>query len=242
MDVGRPDDDRDAALLAALRAGDAAAFERIVRDWSPGLLRAARGFVSSESAAQEAVQETWLAVVDGLDRFEGRSRLRTWVYGILANVARRRGVQEHRSVPLSALGGPDGAGSAVAGDALVDRGRLRGAGEPHAGHWRDDAAPEAWGPEGSVLTSELREMLLAALAELPARQREVVVLRDVEGLEIAEIALMLGLAEGNVRVLLHRGRMRLRQLLEDYVAGRRAAGAPDAGREAEPIGTEVTQP
>jgi len=92
VDVGRPDGDGEAALLAALRAGDAAAFERVVRAWSPGLLRAARGFVSSESAAQEAVQETWLAVVDGLDRFEGRSRLRTWVYGILANVARRRGV------------------------------------------------------------------------------------------------------------------------------------------------------
>jgi len=105
-----------------------------------------------------------------------------------------------------------------------------------------------------VLTSELREMLLAALAELPPRQREVVVLRDVEGLEIAEIAEMLGLAEGNVRVVLHRGRMRLRQLLEDYVAGRRAdagrgaapaagrGAAPDAGRAGEPIGSEVTQP
>ena len=209
------DVDSDEALLAALRAGDAAAFEGVVRAWSPGLLRAARTYTPTETAAQEAVQETWLAVLDGLPRFEGRSRLRTWVHGILANVARRRGVQERRTVPLSALAGDD--------TQLIDPGRFTGPGDGVPGRWRDDAAPEAWGPEGSLLTDELRAMLLAALVTLPERQRQVVVLRDLEGLSTPEVAQVLGLAEGNVRVLLHRGRMRLRQLLEDYVSGRARA-------------------
>jgi RNA polymerase sigma-70 factor, ECF subfamily len=213
------DADSDTALLAALRAGNADAFEDVVRAWSPGLLRAARTYTPTEAAAQEAVQETWLAVLDGLPRFEGRSRLRTWVHGILANVARRRGVQERRSVPLSALAG-DGDGNG-----LVDPGRFAGPGEARPGSWRDDAAPEAWGPEVSVLTDELRAMLLEALVMLPERQRQVVVLRDLEGLTTPEVAEVLGLAEGNVRVLLHRGRMRLRQLLEDYVRERAARGS-----------------
>ena len=209
------DADSDDALLAALRAGDVGAFEAIVRDWSPGLLRAARGYVGSEASAQEAVQETWLAVLAGLDGFEGRSRLRTWVHGILANVARRRGVQDQRSVPVSALAdGTDGP--------LVDPARFRGPGEEWAGSWRDEATPEPWGPEGQALAAELRAMLLAALAALPERQRQVVVLRDLEGLPTPEVAEVLGLSEGNVRVLLHRGRMRLRQQLEDYLRERLA--------------------
>lgn len=207
------DDDSDDALLAALRAGDAETFEAVVRAWSPGLLRAARTYVGTEASAQEAVQETWLAVLAGLDRFEGRSRLRTWVYGILANVARRRGVQEHRSLPLSALAG-DGP--------VVDPSRFRGPGEEWAGHWRDEAIPERFGPEASLLGAELREMLLAALETLPERQRQVVVLRDVEGFSTPEVAQVLGLSEGNVRVLLHRGRMRLREMLEDYLRERAA--------------------
>jgi RNA polymerase sigma-70 factor (ECF subfamily) len=210
------DADSDDALLAALRAGDAQAFEAVVRAWSPGLLRAARGYVGSDAAAQEAVQETWLAVVAGLDGFEGRSRLRTWVHGILANVARRRGVQDRRSVPLSAL---------VEDGPVVDPGRFRGPGEPWAGSWREEATPEPFGPEARALAAELREMLLEALDLLPERQRQVVVLRDLEGLSATEVADVLGLSEGNVRVLLHRGRMRLRQLLEDYLR-ERAARAP----------------
>jgi RNA polymerase sigma-70 factor (ECF subfamily) len=213
------DADSDDALLAALRAGDAGAFEAIVRDWSPGLLRAARGYVGSEASAQEAVQETWLAVLAGLDGFEGRSRLRTWVHGILANVARRRGVQDKRSVPVSALAdGTDGP--------LVDPSRFRGPGEAWAGHWREEATPEPLGPEGQALAAELRVMLLTALAALPERQRQVVVLRDLEGLSTPEVAEVLGLSEGNVRVLLHRGRMRLRQELEDYLR-ERLARAPE---------------
>ncbi len=212
------DADSDEQLLAALRAGDAEAFERVVRAWSPGLLRAARGYVGTEASAQEAVQETWLAVLDGLDRFEGRSRLRTWVHGILANVARRRGVQERRAVPV-----PTPAGDGP----VVDPGRFLGPQDPWAGHWREEAEPEPWGPEGRLLVAELRAMLMAALDMLPAQQRAVVVLRDVEGLTTPEVAQVLGLSEGNVRVLLHRGRMRLRQLLEDYLRDRR----PGADRE-----------
>lgn len=218
------DADSDDALIAALRAGDVAAFEAVVRDWSPGLLRAARGYVGTEASAQEAVQETWLAVIAGLDRFEGRSRLRTWVHGILANVARRRGVQDRRSVPLSALSGdaPDGP--------VVDPARFRAAGEDWAGHWRDEATPERWGPEGRALSAELRAMLLDALEMLPERQRQVVVLRDLEGLTTPEVAAVLGLTPGNVRVLLHRGRMRLRQLLEDYLRERAARAPEEVGR------------
>ena len=211
----------DAALLAALRAGDAGAFESIVRDWSPGLLRAARGYVGTEASAQEAVQETWLAVIAGLDRFEGRSRLRTWVHGILANVARRRGVQDHRALPLSALSG---------NGPLVDPARFRSPGEEWAGHWRDEAVPERFGPEASLLGAELRAMLLAALEMLPERQRQVVVLRDVEGLTTPEVAQVLELSEGNVRVLLHRGRMRLRQLLEDYLRERAGRAPQEVGQ------------
>jgi RNA polymerase sigma-70 factor (ECF subfamily) len=207
--------DSDAALLAALRDGDRDAFETVVRDWTPGLLRAARGYVSTDAAAHEAVQETWLAVIAGLDGFEGRSRLRTWVHGILANVARRRGVQESRSVPFPPFAPLSGDGP------VVDPSRFRGPGETWTGHWRDEAAPEPWGPEGRLLTAELRQMLLAALDTLPERQRQVVVLRDLEGLSTPEVAAVLDLSEGNVRVLLHRGRMRLRELLEDYLRGHR---------------------
>jgi RNA polymerase sigma-70 factor (ECF subfamily) len=210
------DADSDAALLDALRAGDREAFEAVVREWTPGLLRAARGYVSTDAAAHEAVQETWLAVITGLDRFEGRSRLRTWVHGILANVARRRAVQERRSVPVSSFAPDDGG----AGEGpVVDLSRFRGPGEAWPGHWRDEATPEPWGPEGRLLTAELQEMLVAALDTLPERQRQVVVLRDLEGLSTPEVAAVLDLSEGNVRVLLHRGRMRLRELLEDYLRG-----------------------
>ncbi len=208
----------DAGLVARLRAGDADAFAEVVTAWSPAMLRAARTFVATDAAAQDAVQETWLQVVRGLHGFQGRSLLRTWVFSILANVARRRGVQDHRTVPLSALSAPDGEAGPT-----VDPSRFRGRGEEWAGGWRAGQAPQAWGPEERLLSSEVRDVLRVALEGLPSRQGEVVALRDVHGLGTDEVAALLGLSEGNVRVLLHRGRARLRHVLEDYLAPERAA-------------------
>lgn len=204
----------DAALLERLRAGDADAFTRIVTEWSPQMLRFARGFVATDASAQEVVQETWLGVIRGLPRFEGRSQLRTWVYSILANQARRRGVTDHRSVPLSSLAARDEDGP------VVDPDRFLPAGDPWAGAWRDDRAPASWGPEAQVLSAEVIELLREALETLPPRQREVLVLRDVQGYTADEVADQLGLATGNVRVLLHRARAKVRQQLEEYHLGR----------------------
>lgn len=218
-----PDD--DAALLARLRAGDAEAFAGVVRAWSPQMLRFARGFVATDASAQEVVQETWLGVIRGLPRFEGRSQLRTWVYSILANQARRRGVTDHRSVPLSSLAARDEDGP------VVDPDRFLPAGDPWAGAWRDERAPAAWGPEARLLSGEVVALLREALETLPPRQREVLVLRDVQGYSADEVAEQLGLATGNVRVLLHRARTKVRERLEAYHLGLppAAAGAMTGG-------------
>ena len=200
----------DAALVASLRAGDADAFATIVRAWSPAMLRVARRFVPTDASAQDVVQETWVAVIRGLSRFEERSLLRTWVFSILANLGRRRGVSDHRVLPMSSLG------ARTESRAPVDPDRFRPEGERWAGVWREEAAPRSWGPEANVLTVEVRDLIIRALTTLPPRQREVVVLRDIQGLSAEEVGRMLGLAPGNVRVLLHRGRLRLREALEDY--------------------------
>lgn len=191
----------DPALLARLRDGDRAAFEAIVRAWSPMMLRVAHGYVRSHASAEEIVQEAWLAVIKALDGFEGRSALRTWVIRILQNVARRRGRAEART--MVELRGPS-----------VDPARFRDAGDRWPGHWRDEAAPDGWGPELALLAGEFRDVLTKALAELPARQRAVVELRDVHGLDAEEVCSLLDVTSTNQRVLLHRGRARLREILE----------------------------
>lgn len=195
----------DAALLARLRSGDQRAFASVVRAWSPAMLRVARAHVRTHASAEEVVQEAWLGVIRGLDGFEGRAQLRTWVFRILVNVARRRGrAEDHPTVPLN---GP-----------TVDPDRFRGDDDPYPGHWRETAAPADWGPEPAVLSVEFRAMLATALAELPERQRAVVELRDVHGLDGDEVCELLSLTPANQRVLLHRGRTRLRALLEAAVA------------------------
>ena len=173
------------------------------------MLHVARSYVASRASAEEVVQETWLAVVRGLDGFEGRSSLRTWTFRVLANIARRQGVREYRVV---ASGQPaDGdPGRAVPAD------RFRPAGEPWAGGWRAEAAPRAWGPEAAVLGGEARALLDAALSTLPPRQRVVVQLRDVDGLDAEEVCAVLGLTPANQRVLLHRARAKLREQLAVY--------------------------
>lgn len=200
-------------LLARLRAGDEAAFAAVVRAWSPAMLRVARSYVRSHASAEEVVQETWLAVLRGLTGFQGRSALRTWTFRILANTARKRGGAEARTVPAGiAADELDGrAGPAV------DPARFRGPDDPYPGHWRDGAAPADWGPEPALLASEFRGRLEEALAGLPQRQRAVVELRDLHGLDGDEVCMLLELTPANQRVLLHRGRSRLRAVLEEAV-------------------------
>ncbi len=195
-------------LVRRLRAGDAAAFTGIVRSWSPAMLHVARTYVSSHASAEEAVQETWLAVIKGLDGFEGRSTLRTWTFHVLANIARRQGVRERRTVAV----GVDGSD----GGRTVDPARFRPAGEPWEGGWRAEAAPRSWGPESSLLSKESLGRIAVALDRLPPRQRVVLQLRDVDGLGAEEVCDILDLSSANQRVLLHRARARLRQELEDH--------------------------
>jgi len=202
-----------AELLERLRAGNRAAFAELVDAWSPMLLRVARCHVSTAASAEEVVQDTWLAVIRQLDRFEGRSSLRTWVFRILENQARTRGVRESRSVPWSSVftDGAEGHGP------TVDPGRFRGPEDRWPGGWSPAGRPTAWEPppEDAAMAAEIRRELRTALDELPARQRTVVELRDVHGLSSDEVCERLGLSPGNQRILLHRGRARLRTRLED---------------------------
>ncbi|MGY1782572.1 RNA polymerase sigma factor [Geodermatophilus sp. SYSU D01036] len=207
-----------AELLGRLRAGDRGAFGDLVDAWSGALLRVALLHVSTRASAEEVVQDTWLAVIRQLDRFEGRSSLRTWVFRILENQARSRGAREVRVLPWSSAfpdeDGPDAGPT-------VDPARFRGGADRWPRHWTDTGAPRPWHPppEEAVEAGEVRRELRTALAELPERQRTVVELRDVHGLTSEEVCERLGISAGNQRILLHRGRARLRARLEDVYRG-----------------------
>jgi RNA polymerase sigma-70 factor, ECF subfamily len=194
------------ALVERLRAGDEETFAALVDGWSGWMLRLAREHVPTASAAEEVVQETWLAVLQGLDRFRGDAALRTWVYRILLNQAKRRGVRERRTVPFASLAPEDDGPT-------VDPARFQGTGEPHPGGWR--RFPEEW-PEQVALTREVHRVVAEALDELPPRQRVVVALRDLDGHTAEEVCEVLGISPGNQRVLLHRGRAVVRAHLERY--------------------------
>jgi RNA polymerase sigma-70 factor, ECF subfamily len=201
----------EAQLLAALRAGDEASFDALVREYQPLMLRLARAFTPSRAVAEEVVQEAWLGVLRGLDAFEGRSSLRTWILRIVGNRAKTRGEQERRTLPFSSVR-EDGDGPAV------DPDRFLPADHPQwPGHWA--VAPSSWAgdPEARLLGREVGELLGEAIDGLPDGQRAVVRLRDVEGWSAEEVCAALGLSAVNQRVLLHRGRSRLRQALEDYL-------------------------
>jgi len=192
--------DEDSELVARLRAGDEQAFVALVARHHSSMLRVARAFVSSPAVAEEVVQDTWLGVVRGIDRFAGRSSFRTWLFHILVNRARSTGVREHRSIAI--------------GDAApaVDRSRFdaSGAWMSPPQHWVEDS-------EDRLSAEALADRIQVALEELPPRQREVVTLRDVDGLSSREVCEVLDISEGNQRVLLHRGRSRLREALEEFV-------------------------
>jgi RNA polymerase sigma-70 factor, ECF subfamily len=201
----------DTVLVAGLRAGDEAAFAWLLDRYSASLTRLARSYVASRAAADEAVQETWIAVITGIDRFEGRSSVKTWLHRILINVARSKGVKEHRSVPFASL-----SGELDADEPAVDPARFVGPGARGAGAWA--SPPTAWDtePEGRLLGAETRAVVEAAIATLPPNQGRVLTLRDLEGFSAAEVCNALDLSETNQRVLLHRARAKVRQALEDH--------------------------
>jgi len=193
----------DAELLGRLRAGDEQTFVALVERYNGSMLRLAASFVPSRAVAEEVVQDTWLAVLRGLPAFQGRASLRTWMFTILVNRARTTGSREQRTIPVADAGpvvdasrfGPDGAWSAP----------------PE--HWIEEA-------EDRIEAEKLGGLLKAAIDGLPGRQREVVLLRDVEGMSSAEVCDVLAISEANQRVLLHRGRGKLRQVLETELGSR----------------------
>jgi RNA polymerase sigma-70 factor, ECF subfamily len=191
--------------LDALRTGDERAFAALVDDLSPGMLRMARAYVRTDAAAEEVVQEAWLAVVQGLDRFEGRSTLRTWILGIVINLARGRGARDARSVPFASLPDDDDQ-PAIGPERFLPPGH-----EQWPGHWA--IAPAPW-PDRALETAETLATLRAAVAALPEAQRAVITLRDVVGCNAEETCDALGVSDGNQRVLLHRARTRVRAALE----------------------------
>jgi RNA polymerase sigma-70 factor, ECF subfamily len=200
----------DAVVVARLRARDEAMFAALIDAWSPGMLRAARAYVADEHAAQDVVQEAWLGVLRGVDGFQERCSLRTWVYRILVNKAKTRGVRDARTVPAGSLAPDDEEHGPT-----VDPARFRGPGDPYPGHWR--SSPPAWPtPEEGAVAAETRRQLGAALARLPTRQRVVVTLRDVAGHSSDEVCDLLAISAANQRVLLHRGRAALRAALEHH--------------------------
>jgi RNA polymerase sigma-70 factor, ECF subfamily len=186
----------DIEHLGQLRNGDEQAFVMLVARYQPSMLRLARAMVSSDAVAEEVVQDTWLGVVRGIDRFEGRSSFKTWLFSILVNRARSAGSAEHPNTPIEALH-------------AVDPSRFDA-----QGHWADPLERWSEDREDRLDARALTPMLNAALDDLPPRQRQVVVLRDVEGLSNAETCSALGISSGNQRILLHRGRSHLRGMLE----------------------------
>lgn len=219
----------ETAVLERLRAGDEAVFRSLVIDLTPMLTRLARAYTPTDAAAQDAVQDTWLVVVDKLDSFQGRSTLTTWVCGILVHTARRGGVRESRSVPFSSAWADDRAPA-------VDPDRFHRGGAA-AGTWCTPPVPWDEIPEDRLAAKELRAVIDAAIAALPVRQRRVITVRDVLGMDAAEAAAILGVSRGNQRVLLHRARSTVRAALEQYAAGvlRDPSGSPldnDAGGRA----------
>jgi RNA polymerase sigma-70 factor, ECF subfamily len=211
--------EQERRLVERLRAGDEAAFAELVERHSPSLLRLARMYVPSRAVAEEVVQETWLGVLRGIDRFEGRSSLKTWIFRILVNRARTRGERERRTVPFAALAGREAGGEVPA----VDPERFRAASDPDApGGWA--LPPARWDedPERALASAETLALARAAIAELSPTQRMVITMRDLEGLSSEEVRSALEISETNQRVLLHRARSKVRAALEDHVRDRDA--------------------
>ncbi|MFL5821329.1 MAG: RNA polymerase sigma factor [Solirubrobacteraceae bacterium] len=200
----------EAELLQGLRRGDEGAFAALMASYNAALLHVATSYVSSRAVAEEVVQDTWLGVVKGLDRFEGRSSLKTWIFKILTNTARTRGTRERRSVPFSSLAAEPEEGPTLDPDRFFAPDHNR-----YPGHW--SMGPAAWKtPEGGLLAAETKDIIVSAIERLPAAQRTVIALRDVEGWPPEDVCQALDLSQGNQRVLLHRARTKVRAELERH--------------------------
>lgn len=208
----RPDENplpSDDVLVARMRHGDEATFAAILDAWSGGLRRVAASFVANSATADEVVQDTWLAVLQNIDTFEARSSLKHWVFRIAANTAKRRAARDSRTVPSGSMGPDD--------EPTVDPSRFRPTDQLYPGHWDD--LPEPWpSPDQETLAAEVRGLVADAVGRLPARQRAVITLRDIEGYSSKETCSLLDLSPANQRVLLHRARAAVRAELEDYLA------------------------
>jgi RNA polymerase sigma-70 factor, ECF subfamily len=204
----------ESALVEKLRSGDESAFATLVDMYSAAMRRLALAFVRTGAVADEVVQEAWLGVVRGIDRFEGRSSVKTWIFRILVNVAKTRGQREARSVPFSSL-----ESELAADEPSVDPSRFSPKDAPsYPEHWT--SPPYQWQelPEERLLASETRAVIDEAVAALPTNQRLVITLRDIEGSPSEEVCNVLEISETNQRVLLHRARSKVRQALEDYLS------------------------
>ena len=205
--------DHRSDIVDRLRLGDESAFAEIVTAWSPAMLRVAGRYVSTRASAEEVVQETWVGVLHGLDEFQRRSTLRTWVFRILVNIATSRGARERKVVPLSALctGG--------SGRTTVDPDRFQPLKAEDSDQWTDAGRQRRWesGPEATLLRREIRRQLSSAIEQLPTQQRIVVGMRDMEGYTSADVCRLLTISAANQRVLLHRARARLRAVLKTSV-------------------------
>ena len=198
----------DSELVAALRAGDEAAFAELVEELSPALMRVALMHVPSRAVAEEVVGDTWLGLIRGIDRFEGRSALRTWIFQILLNNARTRGKREKRTLPFASLRRRADEGR---DEPAVDADRFH-----DSGAWA--RPPQEWeGAQAQLESDETRRVLLDAIKGLPPRQRDVIALRDLQGYSAEEARNALGLGETNQRVLLHRARSKVRAALEEHM-------------------------
>lgn len=220
---GRPgfhSSDVESALVAALRCGDEGAFETLILRHHTALIRLARVWVRDAHAAEEVVQETWLAVVQGIHAFEGRSPLRSWIFSILANKAKRCGMRESRSRPFSEFGADSdwGASPAMDPDAFFPPGH------EWAGHWVHPLLEREGSPERQMLADEMGRFILRQIDDLPPHFRGVILLRDLHGLTAEETCAMLGISAANQRVLLHRARTKLRIALGPYLNGNDDAG------------------
>ena len=200
-------DDADEDLVDGLRAGDERAFADLVDRYSPSMLAVARTHVASREIAEDVVQDTWVALLKGIDGFEGRSSLRTWLFRVLVNIAKTRGVREKRIMPVDMNDGP-----------TVSPDRFQPAGAQWPDHWVRFPMPWRESPEHRLLSGEALDLVRRELARLPEQQRIVVSLRDVDGYDSGEVCALLELTAANQRVLLHRGRARIREALAGYFA------------------------
>lgn len=209
---------KDIALLGRLRQGDEGAFVELVTRHHSALVRTAMGYVADREVAEEVVQDTWMAVIEGLERFEGRSSLRTWIFGIMLHKAKDRGVREKRHVNFSSFETVNDEGEEV-----IDPSRFHPSGE-WAGHWA--FPPPPWDdqtPEKLLASQQAVNAMNRAIESLPRTLKEVLILRDVEGVEAKEACEILKITETNLYVRLHRARERVRQAVETHFAGQQAS-------------------